>query len=339
MARAVRSGSRADTAILAVCTLLSLLATVVPNTLRETIAGGLRRTVVSPLLSLQKQAELLRGAFVAREATAQRIDSLALRAATLAELEYENERLRKIIGLGAGLKWGFVPAEALHGGGLADEHTIVLTAGSNAGVKVNSAVVAPDGLVGMVLHPDPTMSIALMWTHADFRASAMSAEGSAFGIIHPHLGDEPERYLLELRSVAFRDVLKPGTLITTSGLGGVYPRGIPIGTVLRELKTTEGWARAYLVRPAVRPPDVTSVMVLLPERVSAGVTGVWASPALADSAARRISAAGDSAIRKSIGDSLTKEAALSVIASRDSITRDSIARVDSVSRDSLRRRP
>ncbi len=56
--------------------------------------------------------------------------------------------------------------------------------------------------------------------------------------------------------------LPTGTPIVSSGVGGVYPRGIPIGTVIGELKTTEGWARTYLVQPAVHPFDVTSVLVL-----------------------------------------------------------------------------
>ena len=65
--------------------------------------------------------------------------------------------------------------------------------------------------------------------------------------------------------------LPTGTPIVSSGVGGVYPRGIPIGTVIGELKTTEGWARTYLVQPAVHPFDVTSVLILQPKRVVAGV--------------------------------------------------------------------
>jgi rod shape-determining protein MreC len=157
-----------------------------------------------------------------------------------------------------------------------------------------------------------------MWTHPEFRASAMSADRSAYGIVYPRLSvggaarDEstpPERYLLELRGVAFRSALKPGTPIVTSGLGGVYPAGIPIGIVLDELETAEGWARTYLVRPAVRPPDVTNVMVLLPERTERSLETVWRSTESADSAARRIAAAGDSIARRLAADSARRAAA------------------------------
>jgi rod shape-determining protein MreC len=85
----------------------------------------------------------------------------------------------------------------------------------------------------------------------------------------------------------------------SSGVGGVYPRGIPIGTVIGELKTTEGWARTYLVQPAVHPFDVTSVLVLQPKRVVAGVQSVWAG---ADSGRRLAGTLPiDSALRDSHG--------------------------------------
>jgi rod shape-determining protein MreC len=125
----------------------------------------------------------------------------------------------------------------------------------------------------------------------------MAPDGSAFGIVAAHLGDEPERYLLEMRGVPIRSSLTPGTLIVSSGLGGVFPRGIPIGTVLDSLQTSEVWAKTYLLRPAVLPSEMSSVMVLLPERAAAGVEGVWATGQGVDSAVKSIVAAGDSMAR------------------------------------------
>jgi rod shape-determining protein MreC len=216
------------------------------------------------------------------------------------QLRDENERLRQLLGLARQLQWGFVPAEVLHGtGGVAAEDDVVmLTVGATAGVRARAPVVAPDGLVGVVTSTDPGTSQAILWTHPDFRVSAMAADGSAFGIVQPHRGGEPDRFMLEMRGVAFRDVLKQGTVITSSGLGGVFPRGIPIGTVVGELKTLEGWARTYILRPAVHPQDVVHVMVLTPERVTSDIASVWRSAATADSAVKRIAAAGDSLARQ-----------------------------------------
>src|SRR6476469_8595216 len=75
---------------------MALLATVLPLNLREAIAGGLRRTVVAPLVSLQEQAVRGRSAFLSRDATTSRLDSVALRNMQLATLETANERLRAL---------------------------------------------------------------------------------------------------------------------------------------------------------------------------------------------------------------------------------------------------
>jgi rod shape-determining protein MreC len=149
----------------------------------------------------------------------------------------------------------------------------------------------------MVKSVDPTMSIAIAWAHPDFRVSAMAVDSGAFGIVGAHLGGEPERYLLEMRGVTMRSNLKPGTLIVSSGLGGTFPRGIPVGTVIAEVKTSELWARTYLLRPAVSPADVSDVMVLLPARTTAGVQTVWKTGLHTDSAVKSIVAAGDSLAR------------------------------------------
>jgi rod shape-determining protein MreC len=262
--------------------------------MRDPIAQSLRRTVLAPLVSLQNDAELTRRAWVTREARIAARDSVVLRSMTLTAVSAENERLRKLLGLGARLRWGFVPAEVLQGRGVGEEYTVTLSAGSRAGIRPFSPVVAPEGLVGMVKTVDPTMSIAIVWAHPDFRVSAMAADGSAFGIVAAHLGSEPEQYLLEMRGVPIRSSLKPGTLIVSSGLGSTFPRGIPVGTVLGEIKTSELWARTYLLRPAVLPADMSTVMVLLPERVTSGVDGVWQSGRATDAAVRAIVAAGDS---------------------------------------------
>jgi len=335
-----------DTVLLVACCAMALLATVLPVNLREAIAGGLRRTVVAPLVSLQQQAERGRSAFLSREATTSRLDSVALRNMQLTRLEGENERLRALLGLGRQLEWGFVSAEALRVADIGEENTRTLTVGSRAGVEAKTPVVAPEGLVGMVRTVDPSSSIAILWTHTDFAASAMSADRSAYGIIYPHLSESgrgedtpPERYLLELRGVAFRSALKPGTAIVTSGLGGVYPAGIPIGTVLGELRTSEGWARTYLVRPAVRPPDVSNVIVLLPKKThDASLDRVWRSTISADSAARRIAAAGDSLARRAATDSVRAVEAAAARRAADSVARLG-PRGDSVARPAPERAP
>src|SRR5262249_14940580 len=199
---------------------------------RDAVAAALRRTIVAPPVGLQRGSERWRSAWTSGERQQLVIDSLAMRATRLQGMQVENDQLRKLMGLGTRLEWGFVPAEALHSttpnDGLVT--TLTLTAGSTAGVARYSPVVSSDGLVGTIRNADPSMSIAILYTDKDFAASAMSADGNAFGIVYPHPArvGGGDAYMLELRGVPTRVNLKPGTMIYTSGLGGTYPRGITI---------------------------------------------------------------------------------------------------------------
>jgi rod shape-determining protein MreC len=318
VARAVRStSSRFDLIALGTCAILALIARGLPPNLRDPVATSMRRTFLAPLVMLQERAEASRRSLLLDQQRTAIRDSVALKAMAVSSLEDENGKLRRLVGLGGRLKWGFIPAEAIHGRGVRDVTTMTLTAGSLAGVRRLSPVVAPEGVVGMVTDVDPTMSQAMIWTHPDFRVSAMSEDGAAFGIVQAHLASATTGYLMELRGIPFRTALKPGTLIVSSGLGGVWPRGIPIGRVLEEVKTSEGWARTYLLKPAVSPADVGAVMILRADRISQGFDNVWTSVAAVDSAARAIVSA---------GDSLAKTAALAEAAARraaiEAATRD-----------------
>ena len=50
--------------------------------------------------------------------------------------------------------------------------------------------------------------------------------------------------------------------MVASGLGGVFPRGIPLGTVMGVLREEKGWERTYLLRPAAHPMTISHVMIL-----------------------------------------------------------------------------
>ena len=360
---AARLSGRFDTVVFVGCVILALVASALPAPMRDPVASGLRRTIVAPLVGMQRSAERWRAAWLESEARTLQRDSLALEFSKARALEVENDRLRKLLGLGSKLTWGFVPAEALHTSGQAEDviTTLTLTAGSKSGVSQYSPVVAPEGVVGMIQTVDPRLSIAILYSHPDFRVSAMSADGAAFGIVYPHLGVGPselvDRYLLELRNVPFRDTLKLGTPIFSSGLGGTWPRGILIGTIVHDLTDKEeGWSRTYLVRPAVNPAHVTSVMVLTPQRATQGVGNIWADAAQVQAALRGIVASGDSIARQAASaEALARRATLDSIRRgpaaarrRDSLrtaapvadtTRRDTTRTDTTRRDTLRTRP
>ena len=264
-----RSGTRGDTAALVACIVLSLVALALPEGLREPVASALRQNVLRPALAIERStvqsAENRQQLDVLR---AER-DSLAMGSAFLPQLQAENQRLRQMLGLGQRLRTGFVNAEVLRLSGITDQMTLVLSAGRRQGVQRQAAVLAPEGLVGLVYRVEQTTSVALAWTHPDFRASAMVEGERVYGIVAARR-DGATGELMELRGIAYQQQLPAGTRVVTSGLGGVFPRGVPLGTVEGVLSEASGWERTYLLRPAVHPAEASHVMIL--ERVRGGDT-------------------------------------------------------------------
>lgn len=327
MARAVRTASQLDTGLLIACAVLAVVALVMPDWMQNAVATSIRRTVLAPLVNVQQKSQVVRATIVTRDSVEQVKATATGLELSAPQLANENEQLRQMLGLAARLRRGFISAEALQTGTLDRDFTMTVSAGSNVGVEPLTPIVTADGLVGQVEQVDPTFSTAISWAHPDFRASAMSVDGTAFGIVQPHLGSGAQRWLLELHGVPFRAPLQNGALVVTSGLGGTYPRGIPIGTVIGELQTTEKWVRTYILKPAVLPNTPGPVLLMIPTRSPKDVNGVWISLASADSAAQAIVSAGDSIARKAVMDEVAaRRAALDSLLT-DSLLTDSLARL------------
>src|SRR5574341_392415 len=271
-----RYGSRSDTLVFLACVALSLAAMGLPDTWRDHLSGWMRRTVLWPFLTLQEQSEEFRTSRARFQAVVAQRDSAALAATFLPELRAENERLRGLLGLGPRLGPGYVSAEVLHQAEPTSPLTLVVSAGREQGVRPLSPVVAPEGLVGVIETVDARTSTVQTWAHPEFRASAMAADGSVYGIVAPLGGTEgPGVWLLALHGVPYRQTITEGTVILTSGMGGVFPRGIPIGAVLGAAGESAGWERTYRVRPAVHPAAVSHVMILSPARAGSDLRGAF----------------------------------------------------------------
>jgi rod shape-determining protein MreC len=274
-----RYASRADTLLFIVCVGLSIAALSLPAQWRDPLANGLQQSVLAPFIFLQRQTELLTAARTRYDNVVAQRDSSALAAAFLPELRNENNRLRALLGLSARLGGGYVAAEILHQPEPTNPLSFLVSAGRREGVRLLSAVVSPEGLVGVVASVGEHASVVLSWAHPEFRASAIAQDGSVVGIAAPHGAEGPRVWLLELQGVLYRQQVQPGTVIITSGLGGVFPRGIPIGVVVGPAGEEKGWGRTYLVRPAVHPAELSHVMILTtPRPAGADLRNAFTTP-------------------------------------------------------------
>lgn len=270
--------TRTDRLLVWACVVASVILLLLSPTRQERAASAVRETVVAPLAALEVRTRLVQRAVTSYDSLIRLADSTIRQAQTLPAVEAENAQLRTLLGLGTALQWGFVPAEAVPGRAMGDAHTVILSAGARQGIATLSPVVAASGVVGLIAAVEETTSLAIVWPHPDLRVSATSRAGVGFGIVTAHPEDGSDAFLLELRGVPFRDSLAVGTEIVSSGVGGVFPRGIPIGRVVAEVVQGSAWSRTYLVQPAVRPADLSAVMILTTPRVAAGVDSLWPAP-------------------------------------------------------------
>lgn len=281
-----RKGRRRDAAIAAAFVLLSAVILLLPSEYQAPIRSGIRHSVLLPFISAQTRIAANRARSVDVSRIRAQRDSLAALAVAQSSLSEENRRLRAMLGLRARGGARFVPAQVLRVGLPGTESRLMLDVGTEDGVAAGSPVVAPEGLLGVVLEVDRTTAQGIDWSHGDFRVSAMTADGEAYGVVEPRRGRFREEDLLRLTGAPFHSDIRPGTRIVTSGRGELYPRGIPIGTVLGIEEADTGWRKSYLIRPAVRPEASVHVLVARVGQQGADVSDLWQSTTPADTAPR-----------------------------------------------------
>lgn len=236
-----------------------------PRPYQDGLARAIRGSVLLPVFAIQQSTSDREGRFADPARLRAERDSLAVYLVGQANLAAENRQLRAMLGIRQRLPYTFVPAEIQRLGGVNQQGAFRLTAGARQGVQPGAAIIAAGGLVGSVRDTDAGTALSIDWTHTDFRASAMTTDGQTYGIVEPRTlrSGEP---VLALTGTASHTELKPGTLVVTSGQGGVYPRGIPIGRVIEAEKDEQAadWRRSYLIRPLVSPAAMDYVLVLGP---------------------------------------------------------------------------
>jgi rod shape-determining protein MreC len=257
-----RATSRSDTLLFLGCLLLSLTAMALPERLSLSLANRVRQTALLPLLWLQQRAVEGRTSRARFQALQAARDSALFAAQSLTELAAENERLRALLALRSRTAVTTVPAEVLHQSAPTDGRTLLLGTGAVGGIRPGDPVISPEGLVGLLLSVGSRTSVAMSWAHPDFRVSAATEDGTVLGIVAPSVTTEASETFLEFRGVAYRDTVRTGTLVLTSGLGGVYPRGVPIGRVAGVRKEELGWERVYRLAPLANPGHLGHVLIL-----------------------------------------------------------------------------
>ncbi len=210
------------------------------------LVTGTRREMIYFFRTFQNQGKL--------EA---RIAELEAEVVRFQEMAKENQRLTKLVGFRQTLS-GKATAARVIGWDLGPwRKTLILDKGKKQGLKKDMTVLVPEGLVGRILEAGPTTSRVILLTDPEARVSALTEQSRAQGVV---AGDGSEKlkmiYLEPDSGIAVEET------VLTSGMGGLYPKGVRVGKIVLLGKDEDGLHLAATLRPFVEFSKLEEVLCL-----------------------------------------------------------------------------
>lgn len=153
-------------------------------------------------------------------------EELRARLADLEESRQENERLRALVQFAEEAKLTKLGARVIGRPTSTWEGVIVIDRGSADGVIVGMSVLAPQGLVGQIEEVSQNSSRVRLITDQESGVAAMIQSNRAVGVVQGSIDRS-----LSLDFVDKKSAPKVGDVVITSGLGGIYPKGLVVGDV------------------------------------------------------------------------------------------------------------
>ncbi|MBO7721351.1 MAG: rod shape-determining protein MreC [Kiritimatiellae bacterium] len=187
------------------------------------------------------------------------VAELSLLRGDMKRLEAENARLRRAIGYSAhgGKEWVAAAVLSTGGGAAGHRDSIRVDRGGLAGVREGAVVAVPEGLVGKVIAVTPHTSEIMLVTDPSLKVACETEVASGRRLRGILSGGDPD--LLLLKYLRNAEASSPRSKVYTSGLGGVFPRGIEVGTLLTVTSGVRGVVGE--VRPGVEFSTLEDVFI------------------------------------------------------------------------------
>jgi rod shape-determining protein MreC len=187
----------------------------------------------------------------------QEVGALQRRIEQLEEQALETQRLQRLLALREVSQAQYLTARVVGKDATNWFKTLLLNRGSRDGVRRNQPVVAPDGLVGRVVEVTPSSAKVQLLTDPMSAAGGLVRRTRVTGIVSGNLGEGIRmRYLPLLADIVVGDP------VVTSGMGGVFPKGIPIGRITGVERRSGALFQEATLQPAVDLSRLEEVLIL-----------------------------------------------------------------------------
>lgn len=178
----------------------------------------------------------------------------------------ENNRLRSMLNFKeANQQYNYIGCNIIgvSGSGYLDQ--FVIDRGSDDGIAKNMVAVTGEGLVGQVTFVSGNYSIVQTLSNENLAVSVMVESTSESSGILKGYKDSGSSLLAKIYYLPIDSAIKKDDVILTSGLGGLYPKGIRIGTVLSVSDDKGKVMKTALVKPYVDLNKLQELFIIVPE--------------------------------------------------------------------------
>lgn len=179
-------------------------------------------------------------------------------AVQVRELDLQVARLQKLLQARDRVDYKTVAAQVIGQEKMSFAKRLIINRGINNGIKVGMPVITPEGLVGRVTDTSWNLSRVMSITDPLSKVDALVQETRLQGVLYGAGGGK-----CQLKYVPQNEVIQEGKAIITSGLCGVFPKGLILGYVKEVSRTGEELFQEVSVRPAVNFLKLEEVLVLV----------------------------------------------------------------------------
>ena len=203
----------------------------------------------------------------------QKIDTIHELEVQLSELKRDNQKMKETLKLQDTLNdYTLVNATVIARNPDTWRDVITINKGSNDGIQPQMSVMSDNGLVGKVMDVNPTSARVALLSNADntlVRVAAMiqNEKEPIYGTI---TGYDDKSNMLVMSQIQATQDIKVGDKVVTSGLGGISPNSLYIGTVEEVAMDRFGLYKEVKIRPAADTNDVRYVTVVIRTSESEG---------------------------------------------------------------------
>ncbi|MGZ5474978.1 MAG: rod shape-determining protein MreC [Thermoanaerobaculia bacterium] len=194
-----------------------------------------------------------------------KVASLTTENITLRQSATDMRRLRSLLGYSEQITLQTSMAQAIMLDTSGRFKSIIIDRGSSTGVDVNDAVANANGLVGRVVLTTKDMSKVQLITDSNSAVGALIERTRRQGVLRGVGGAA-----LELNDIPSLADVAPGDRVLTAGIDGIYPKGIPVGVVVKADQGPDLF-KSIIVRPSIDFGSIEEVIIIHTHKIPSEV--------------------------------------------------------------------